>query len=90
MKRFYTFNGVANGSPPATRIVKRVNYYSYLEFDPIEACIKANGRFFEKQAKDVMKLLLMPFDINNGYAVACVIILVSESQLECIQLQKHG
>ena len=71
MKRFYTFDGVENGEPPRklTRVVKCVKYYSFLEFDSIENCGKANGWFFEHYAKAVMKLLIMPFDINSGYSV---------------------
>lgn len=71
MKRFYTFDGVENGAPPRelTKIIRCVKYYSYVEFNTIENCGKANGWFFDKYAKDVMKLLIMPFDINSGYSV---------------------
>lgn len=71
MKRFYTFDGVENGAPPRelTKIVKCVKYYSFLEFDTIENCGKASGWFFDNYAKAVMKLLIMPFDINSGYSV---------------------
>lgn len=71
MKRFYTFDGEENGAPPRelTKIIRCVKYYSYLEFNTIDNCGKANGWFFEKYAKDVMKLLIMPFDINSGYSV---------------------
>ena len=71
MKRFYTFDGVENGAPPRelTKIIRCVKYYSYLEFNTIDNCGKANGWFFENYAKDVMKLLIMPFDINSGYSV---------------------
>lgn len=71
MKRFYTFDGVENGCPPRelTRIVKCVKYYGYLEFDTIENCGKANGWFFDRYAKEVIKLLIMPFDINSGYSI---------------------
>lgn len=71
MKRFYTFDGVENGAPPRelTKIVKCVKYYAFLEFDTIENCGKANGWFFDNYAKTVMKLLIMPFDINSGYSV---------------------
>ncbi|SNT32005.1 hypothetical protein SAMN05446037_10933 [Anaerovirgula multivorans] len=71
MKRFYTFDGVENGEPPRelTKIVKCVKYYSYLEFDTIENCGKASGWFFDNYSKDVMKLLIMPFDINSGYSL---------------------
>ncbi|MDD3244041.1 MAG: hypothetical protein PHD32_10005 [Eubacteriales bacterium] len=71
IKRFYTFDGVENGQPPRalTKIVKCVKYYSLLEFDTIENCGAANGWFFDHYAKDIMKLLIMPFDINSGYSV---------------------
>lgn len=71
MKRFYTFDGVENGEAPRelTKIVKCVKYYSYLEFDTIENCGKANGWYFNNYAKDIMKLLIAPFDINSGYSV---------------------
>jgi len=69
MKRFYTFDGVEMGQPPRelTRIVKCVKYYSYVEYDTIESCGRANRWFFEHYAKAVFKLLIMPFDINSGY-----------------------
>lgn len=71
MKRFYTFDGVESGEPPRelSRVVKCVKYFSYLEFDTIESCGKANGWFFEHHAKHVMKLLIMPFDIHSGYSI---------------------
>ena len=71
MKRFYTFDGVENGEPPRqlAKIVKCVKYYLFLEFDTIENCGRTNGWFFDHYAKRVMKLLLMPFDINSGYTI---------------------
>ncbi len=71
MKRFYTFDGVENGEPPRelTKIVKCVKYYSFLEFDTIENCGKASGWFFDNYSKAIMKLLIMPFDINSGYSI---------------------
>ena len=68
MKRFYTIDGLALGSPPRelTKIVKCVKYYSYWEFTTKEAYGKANGWFFEQYLKRVEKLLIMPFDINVG------------------------
>ncbi len=71
MKRFYTFDGVENGAPPRelSKIVKCVKYYACLEFDTIESCGQANGWLFEHYAKELMKLLVMPFDINSGYCV---------------------
>lgn len=71
MKRFYTFDGVENGEPPRelSKIVKCVKYYSFLEFDTRENCGKANGWFFDNYVKRIMKLLVMPFDINSGYSI---------------------
>ncbi len=71
MKRFYTFDKVAESQPPRelTKIVKCVKYYSFWEFDTIENCGTANGWFFDTHAKDVSKLLIMPFDINSGYTL---------------------
>ncbi|MBD3276174.1 MAG: hypothetical protein GF372_12735 [Candidatus Marinimicrobia bacterium] len=69
MKRFYTMDGsIKDGLPPRelTRIVKCVKYFSYWEFDTKDNYGKATGWFFEKYGKDIMKLLLMPFDINCG------------------------
>ena len=71
VKRLYTFDGVENGDPPRelSKIVKCVKYYLIWEFDTIENCGKANGRFFENHAKSIMKLLIMPFEINSGYLI---------------------
>jgi len=74
VKRFYTFDGIGNppdGSPPReiTKIVKCVKYFSYWEFDNIENYGKAVGWFFNKYGKQVMKLLIMPFDINCGNSI---------------------
>ena len=69
MKRLYTFDGVENGEPPRelSKIVKCVKYYLIWEFETIEDCGKANGWIFENHAKNIIKLLIMPFDINSGY-----------------------
>lgn len=71
MKRFYTFDGVEHGEPPRelARVVKCVKYFGCLEFDAIESCGRANGWFFDRYAKSVMRLLIMPFDIHSGYSV---------------------
>ncbi len=71
MKRFYTFDGVGMGEPPRklTKIVKCVKYFAVFEFDTVERCGAANGVFFELFAKDILKLLIMPFDINSGYVI---------------------
>ena len=70
-KRFYTFDGVEYGEAPRelTKIVKCVKYYAYWEFDTIENCGKANGWFFENYMKPVCRLLIMPFELNNGYSL---------------------
>lgn len=70
-KRFYTFDGVELGTSPRelTKIVKCVKYYAYWEFDTIENCGKVNGWFFNNYAKEITKLLIMPFDISSGYSV---------------------
>ena len=71
MKRFFTIDGVEMGNPPRelTKIVKCVKYYSYWEFNNKEEYGKANAWFFENFLKDIQKLLIMPFDINCGYAI---------------------
>ncbi len=72
MKRFYTMDGlIKEGKPPRelTRIVKCVKYYSFWEFDTKENYGKATRWFFEQYEKEIMKLLLMPFDINCGNTV---------------------
>lgn len=70
-KRFYTFDGVEWGQPPRelTKIVKCVKYYAYWEFDTRENCGKATGWLFENHYKEIAKLLIMPFELNNGYSV---------------------
>lgn len=66
MKRFFVFDEI--GLPPRelTKIVKCVKFYSYWEFDTIENYTKATTWFFEHYEKEIMKLLIMPFDINCG------------------------
>ena len=70
-KRFYTFDGVELGDSPRelTKIVKCVKYYAYWEFDNKENCGIANGWLFNQYNKAILKLLIMPFDINSGYAI---------------------
>ena len=72
MKRFYTMDGlIKDGLPPRelTRIVKCVKYFSYWEFDTKENYGKATRWFFEQYGKDIIKLLIMPFDINCGNTI---------------------
>lgn len=68
MKRFFTIDGVEPGDPPRelTKIVKCVKYFSYWEFDTKENYGKAIKCFFDQHSKEVMKLLIMPFDIYSG------------------------
>lgn len=70
-KRFYTFDDRIHGEPPRqlAKIVKCVKYYVYWEFDAIENCGKANGWLFENYNKEIVKLLIMPFEINSGYSI---------------------
>ncbi len=69
MKRFYVFDEI--GSPPRelTRIVKCVKYYSYWEFDNISHYSEATKCFFDSYKNEIMKLLIMPFDINCGESI---------------------
>jgi hypothetical protein len=72
MKRFYTMDGmIEEGLPPRelTRIIKSVKYFSYWEFDTKENYGKATGWLFKKYWKDIIKLLVMPFDINCGKTI---------------------
>ena len=71
MKRFYTFDDVESGEPPRelTKIVKCVKYYSIEEYESIEDCGRATAWFFKNYAKGVMKLLIIPFDMNSGYEI---------------------
>lgn len=71
LKRFYTIDGVELGESPRelTRIVKCMNYYSFLEFDTKENYGIATQWFFDNHYKEVAKLLIMPFDINCGYSI---------------------
>ena len=72
IKRFFTIDGVEAGQPPRelTRIVKCVKYYAYWEFDSKENYGKAIAWFFERFGKQIMKLLIMPFDISCGERIA--------------------
>ncbi|MCL2702084.1 MAG: hypothetical protein FWE91_00530 [Defluviitaleaceae bacterium] len=72
MKRFYAIDGVEPGSPPRelTKAVKCVKYYSYWEFDGKESYGKANEWFFANYSKEIMKLLVLPFDINIGDCIS--------------------
>lgn len=72
MKRFYTMDGlIEEGLPPRrlTKIIRSVKYYSYWEFDTKENYGKATGWLFEQYGREIMKLLIMPFDINCGETI---------------------
>lgn len=67
-KRFYTIDGVELGQPPRelTKVVKCIKYYSFWEFDSKASYGLANKWFFDNYYKKLMKVLVMPFDINIG------------------------
>jgi hypothetical protein len=69
LKRFYVFDKI--GEPPRelTKIVKCVKYYSYWEFDSMENYANANTWLFTNYEKQIMRLLIMPFDINCGNSI---------------------
>lgn len=66
LKRFYTLQGQDLPPRELLKVVKCIKYYSYWEFDNKENYGKANDWLFEQFAKDIMKCLIMPFDINCG------------------------
>ena len=70
-KRFFTIDGIELGEPPRelTKIIKCIKYYSYWEFDTKENYGKAIKLFFDNYHKDLLKLLIAPFDINLGYSL---------------------
>lgn len=65
-KRFYVLDNIPGPPRELTKIVKCVKYYSYWEFSSVEKYTEANNWFFVQYSKKVMKLLIMPFDINLG------------------------
>lgn len=67
MKRFFTLKDMEPCE--LTRIVKCVKYFSAWEFDTKEQYAAANRWFFDIYNKEVTRLLIMPFDVNCGYAV---------------------
>lgn len=71
MKRFYTFDDVKSGEAPRelTKIIKCVKYYAFLEFDTVESCGKSIAWLFNSYEKEIMKLLISPFDIMSGYSL---------------------
>lgn len=69
MKRFFVHDEIGIQPRELTKIVKCVKYYAYWEFDNIEHYTVANKWFFDTYGKEVMKLLIAPFDINCGYEV---------------------
>ena len=69
LKRFYVFDTIDSPPRELTRIVKCVKYYSYWEFETLEAYHEATKWFFSAYEKDIMKMLIAPFDINCGEAI---------------------
>lgn len=69
MKRFYIFDDIKAQPRELTKIVKCVKYYSYWEFDNLENYSDATHWYFDTYAKEIFKLLVMPFDINCGYSL---------------------
>jgi hypothetical protein len=65
-KRFYILDEIPGSPRELTKIVKCVKYYSYWEFKNMEKYAEANNWFFEQYSKKIMRLLVMPFDINLG------------------------
>ena len=68
MKRFYVLDELKPRQ--LTRIVKCVKYLSYWEFDSEENYAAAIRWFFDAHSKALFKLLIMPFDIYCGNAIA--------------------
>lgn len=69
LKRSHIFDEISLPPREISRIIKCVKYYAYWEFDTLENYGNATKWFFDCYAKDVMKLLIMPFDINCGYSI---------------------
>lgn len=67
MKRFFVLDNMEPRE--LTRIVKCVKYFSCWEFDTKEHYAAANRWFFDTYNKELARLLIMPFDINCGYAI---------------------
>mgnify|MGYP003835899637 CR=1 FL=1 len=68
IKRFYVLDDTQRPRQ-LTRIVKCVRYYSYWEFDSEDSYADAIQWFISTYFKPLNKLLIMPFDINCGYAL---------------------
>lgn len=66
MKRFYVFDDINEQPRQLTKIVKCVKYYSYWQFESMEEYASSVKWFFDHYGKEIMKLLVMPFDINCG------------------------
>jgi hypothetical protein len=69
VKRFYIFDKIGESPRELTKVVKCVKYYSYWEFDTMENYTNANNWLFKNYEKQIMRLLIMPFDINCGYSI---------------------
>jgi hypothetical protein len=66
MKRFYVFDDINEPPRQLTKIVKCVKYFSYWQFQSMEEYACSTKWFFDRFGKEIMKLLIMPFDINCG------------------------
>jgi hypothetical protein len=69
LKRFYVFDKIGEQPRELTKIVKCVKYYSYWEIDTMENYANANTWLFGNYEKQIMRLLIMPFDINCGNSI---------------------
>ena len=69
LKRFYIFDNIKEQPRELTKIVKCVKYFSYWDFDSLENYSSATHWFFDAYSREIFKLLIMPFDINCGYAI---------------------
>ena len=65
-KRFFILDKIPGSPRELTKIVKCVKYFSYWEFSTKEEYTEANNWFFAQYSKEIIKLLIMPFDINLG------------------------
>jgi hypothetical protein len=66
VKRFFIPDNIPGPPRELTKIVKCVKYFSYWEFSNKEEYTEANNWLFAQYSKEIMKLLIMPFDIYLG------------------------
>jgi hypothetical protein len=69
LKRFYILDKIPGSPRELTKIVKCVKYFPYWEFSNKEEYTEANNWFFAQYSKQIMKLLIMPFDIHLGNTI---------------------